>query len=1115
MKKLYLSILMIFLLVLTSCLIKPNFDVGDTIKLKRVAVSKTQLDNAFNSAMFTRAYFNEREDSDYVFGFQGTAPLFDVEGKEVQANDIAYYEDYVIIAYNLRGNEMQGAIQIFDSKNMEMVARAEFPGVDINSVIADGSNIIFAGSTIINNLNVLVVNKVDIRNFNQEQLESVRVIFRQFDQEDGDEGIVVTSIEKNGENYYFSLADENGKIIKTNNNFTPEKIIPKDFIKDLKFYDSYLYALQINEDFGNIIKLNSDLDVISTYAINSISDRQAKASLSLFEDNGDLFAVYTRQANGFEVYNLSKDELIFSQDNILVNGVFYDSGILFTTFSENPVFDETEGYIGTGGTGLQAYEIINNSLELISKHYFSNHLEGSIEGINVSTSSSNFLMHKPRIYESGLIFAATGKTGLFVYEFINQESSMPVFRKENLDTGHIKLLPLDDENTPEIILDFIFHRSGASPSRKINAGIFNYYTEDLPVDVKWEFDFNSWEKLLNKPDEYKILEIFSNHEESGVRLSFDSNFRYLGFYLEDFGFTSDENAESIYTFTNLPGLGDPQVIGDDGINYNGHIKYYMDTEGNNGKGQIIVGFDDGHPNISARGNFHDVIMIIRAYHKDKTIDEIFEIVPFVIDEIFQIDYLSTGKLINEDISVPFNTAENDVISLLDETVVVYGTYNNSADASITWEIDDYNANIAGEYIATGTITLPEDWFGVPEKLTVTVTVEEEIIDYVQYDSTGELQNMSLSVVFGTSKSEAISQLDQIVTIFGTNDEEASASITWEIDDYNSNTAGEYYAIGTITLPNDWQGDPNILTVTVTVEEEIIHPEISEFAQFVIDNNIFVYGDNFKFAGNNINGQNATMYIENGLNTDNTNLGSGLNVSKIYFNDEVILNNGSASLGSSLNPEEIHINGNLELWIGGRSVYGDVYVNGNLRLKDAKIYGNIYVDGDVELGWTPTIAENSKIYYTGTLTHPNNYNSSILSKLEKVDSVAQIQMIEYNMPELREDNWYAQKGYVSSEDLKNELKIFADSYTWNKWNASVDNIIIIAKDGDINITGMGGSGITGILIAPKGKVVFQGAYFKGIVITRDGFEVISGGTEVTFKPFDSFNNIFSDIMDYPF
>ena len=126
MKKIYLSILMIFLLVLTSCLIKPNFDVGDTIKLKRVTVSKTQLDNAFNSALFTRGFFNEREDSDYVFGFKGAAPLFDVGEKRVQANDIAYYEDYVIIAYNLRGNEMQGAIQIFDSKNMEMVARAEF-----------------------------------------------------------------------------------------------------------------------------------------------------------------------------------------------------------------------------------------------------------------------------------------------------------------------------------------------------------------------------------------------------------------------------------------------------------------------------------------------------------------------------------------------------------------------------------------------------------------------------------------------------------------------------------------------------------------------------------------------------------------------------------------------------------------------------------------------------------------------------------------------------------------------------------------------------------------------------------------------------------------------------
>ncbi|RSD33940.1 MAG: PDK repeat-containing protein, partial [Methanohalophilus sp.] len=37
-------------------------------------------------------------------------------------------------------------------------------------------------------------------------------------------------------------------------------------------------------------------------------------------------------------------------------------------------------------------------------------------------------------------------------------------------------------------------------------------------------------------------------------------------------------------------------------------------------------------------------------------------------------------------------------------------------------------------------------------------------------------------------------------------------------------------------------------------------------------------------------------------------------------------------------------------------------------------------------------------------------------------------------------------------------------------------------------------------------------FKGIVIARDGFEVTSGGSEVTFKNIDQY---ITDPEDYPF
>ncbi len=81
-----------------------------------------------------------------------------------------------------------------------------------------------------------------------------------------------------------------------------------------------------------------------------------------------------------------------------------------------------------------------------------------------------------------------------------------------------------------------------------------------------------------------------------------------------------------------------------------------------------------------------------------------------------------------------------------------------------------------------------------------------------------------------------------------------------------------------------------------------------------------------------------------------------------------------------------------------------------------------------------------------------------------------------------------------------------------WRHNATNIVIIARNGDITITGMGSSGVTGVFFAPKGKVTFNGKSLEGVVIARDGFFVESGGTTVTFKNIDQY---ISNPEDYPF
>jgi hypothetical protein len=287
---------------------------------------------------------------------------------------------------------------------------------------------------------------------------------------------------------------------------------------------------------------------------------------------------------------------------------------------------------------------------------------------------------------------------------------------------------------------------------------------------------------------------------------------------------------------------------------------------------------------------------------------------------------------------------------------------------------------------------------------------------------------------------------------------------------------------------------------------------TEFVEYLVDNNVFVYGSELVFSGNNVSGPDSTIVIKGDLNTSDLNRGASIAVTTIYIDGDVDLNGGSAGLGSSTVPGTIYINGSLELWNGGRDIYGDVYVNGDFRLKDAHIHGNVYVNGNVELGWTPTLDANSRIFYTGTLTHPNYYSESILAKCIKQDSVPGFTMPDYEIPEPKSSEWFTEHGYQPAGDLVNDLKIYTEGdYTSSSWRPDTSNVIIVSE-GDISITGMGGSTLTGVLYAPNGKVTFGGGSFIGFVVSEDGFSVTRGGTSVSFKGIADF---ISDPDEYPF
>jgi hypothetical protein len=263
---------------------------------------------------------------------------------------------------------------------------------------------------------------------------------------------------------------------------------------------------------------------------------------------------------------------------------------------------------------------------------------------------------------------------------------------------------------------------------------------------------------------------------------------------------------------------------------------------------------------------------------------------------------------------------------------------------------------------------------------------------------------------------------------------------------------------------------------------------------IIDELIF-YTQSFSFMGSTVNAPTGGIIMD-GIQTHNLNGNSTLNVSNMYFNGPVTMNKGSASFGSKDNPGNIYVNGDLEFWNGSRDVYGDIRVKGKFRLKDAKVHGNVYVDGDLELGWTPEIHKN--IYYTGELIAPDSYNSILLKKCIKVDSLDsfEIPIIDY---ELREDSWYLDNGYIIKGNetgvIPHNAKMLVDNYKNTKWQNITGQVVIISK-GDIILRG--GDGFTGALIAPYGKVEYSGdGTFNGIIISKNEISLSKGGNHFNF------------------
>jgi type II secretory pathway pseudopilin PulG len=264
--------------------------------------------------------------------------------------------------------------------------------------------------------------------------------------------------------------------------------------------------------------------------------------------------------------------------------------------------------------------------------------------------------------------------------------------------------------------------------------------------------------------------------------------------------------------------------------------------------------------------------------------------------------------------------------------------------------------------------------------------------------------------------------------------------------------------------------------------------------------VFIYSPQTYFTGETINGKGGTI-ISNGLTDKNFHGGTKLNVTNIYFADSVVLTGGLPILGSDSNDGRIYIDGDFKLGTWGH-VYGDVYVNGDLRPGGITFHGNVYVNGDVEFG--ENVGPIKRIEYTGKITAPSHL--TLPKNLVKVSSVPSFEIPLLDI-RLRDDLWYKNQGYdivgtVTVDQAPKNAKVYANNYTIkNNINSLDDNKIIISK-GDISING-GWNKFTGALIAPNGEVSLGQGEFNGIIISKNGLRVVGGGGVINMRTLSDF------------
>jgi len=106
----------------------------------------------------------------------------------------------------------------------------------------------------------------------------------------------------------------------------------------------------------------------------------------------------------------------------------------------------------------------------------------------------------------------------------------------------------------------------------------------------------------------------------------------------------------------------------------------------------------------------------------------------------------------DDITVPYATSLNDALALLAQETTIVDSEGNSHTVTLSWQVDNYDPESAGDYLATGTFELPD---GVEQTTPPTLLQVSALITVEEIDDTSVYTTENLGLQFYPNPTEGI------------------------------------------------------------------------------------------------------------------------------------------------------------------------------------------------------------------------------------------------------------------------------------------------------------------------------------------------------------------------